>query len=148
MQLKIKSKEDFWSGLMFIGFGIIAIVVSRDYPMGSSMRMGPGYFPTYLGIALSILGAIITLTSFRVEGEEIRPFAWRGIVMLTLGFAFFGWAIDYIGFVLALLAMIFCSASAGKTFKLLEVLIMCLVLITGSIALFIYGLKLPFPLFW
>ncbi|MCI3952164.1 MAG: hypothetical protein K0R53_1662, partial [Burkholderiales bacterium] len=36
MQLKIKSQEDFWAGLMFIGFGVLAIFVSRDYPMGSA----------------------------------------------------------------------------------------------------------------
>ncbi|MBI4207936.1 MAG: tripartite tricarboxylate transporter TctB family protein, partial [Betaproteobacteria bacterium] len=50
MQFKIRNQEDFWAGLMFIGFGILSIVVSRDYPMGSAMRMGPGYFPTYLGV--------------------------------------------------------------------------------------------------
>ena len=36
MQLKIKSPEDFWSGLMFVAFGIAAILyMSRNYPMGS-----------------------------------------------------------------------------------------------------------------
>jgi len=147
VQLKIKSPENFWSGLLFIGFGVIAIVVSHSYRMGTSMRMGPGYFPTYIGWILSILGAIIVLTSFRVEGEKIKPFTWRGIAMLALAFAFFGWAIERIGFVPALFVLIFCSALAGKTFRPLEALIMCVVLIAGSIALFIYGLNLPFPLF-
>jgi hypothetical protein len=148
VQFKIKSQEDFWAGLMFIGFGVAAIIISRDYPMGTAMRMGPGYFPTYLGIIMAILGSIITLTSFKVEGEKIKPFAWRGMVMLSLGFVIFGWAIDHIGFVPALFAMIFCAALAGKEFKLLEVLIMSVVLIIGCWALFIYGLELPFPLFW
>lgn len=148
MRLKIKNQEDFWAGLIFIGFGIIAIVISRDYPMGSTMHMGPGYFPTYAGAVMTILGVIISLISFRVEGERIKPFSWRGMVMLTIGFAVFGWSIDHIGFVPGLLALIFCSALAGKEFNLLEVLIMSAVLIIGSIALFIFGLKLPFPLFW
>ncbi|MFC1798337.1 tripartite tricarboxylate transporter TctB family protein [Thermodesulfobacteriota bacterium] len=148
MKLKIKNQEDFWSGLMFIGFGIAAVVISRDYPMGSAIRMGPGYFPTYLGIILTILGVIITLNSFRIKGEKIEPFAWRGMIMLSLGFLIFGWAIDRIGFVLSLFALICCSAWAGKEFRLLEALIMSVVLITGSIALFIYGLGLPFSLFW
>ena len=65
MQLKIKSQEDFWAGLMFIGFGVLAIFVSRDYPMGSAMRMGPGYFPTSIGMIMVALGAIITAMSFR-----------------------------------------------------------------------------------
>jgi hypothetical protein len=116
--------------------------------MGNAMRMGPGYFPTWIGGILAILGAIITLTSFTVEGEKIKPFGWRGIIMLSLGFVFFGWAIDRIGFVAGLFVMIFCSALAGKEFRLLEVLIMSVILIISAIALFIYGLKVPFHLFW
>ena len=148
MQLRIKSEQDFGSGLLFMGIGIIAIVVSRDYFMGTSLQMGPGYFPTVAGILLSILGGIITLSSFWVEGKKIRGFGWRAIVMLALGFMIFGWAIERVGFLLAMFAMIVCSMLAGKKFKLLEVLIMCVLLISFSIALFIYGLKLPFPLFW
>jgi hypothetical protein len=148
MKVKIKNQEDFWSGLMFIGFGVAAIVISRDYPMGSAVNMGPGYFPTYLGIIMTILGAVITLISFRIEGKKIEPFGWRGMIMLSLGFFIFGWAVDRIGFVLSLFALIFCSAWAGKEFKPLEVLIMSVVLISGTIALFIYGLEFSFPLFW
>ncbi len=148
MQWKIKNKEEFWSGMLFLGIGIFALVISRDYFIGSSARMGPGYFPTLVGILLSILGGIIALRSFGVEGKEIRAVSWRAIVMLTLAFLIFGWAMEKIGFVLAMFAMIACSMMAGKKLRLLELLIMSLVLITGSIALFIYGLKLPFPLFW
>lgn len=147
MPLKIKKQEDFWSGLMFIAFGIIAIVISGDYPMGSAMRMGPGYFPRSLGIITAMLGLIITLTAFRTEGPKIKPFAWRGVIMLSLGFLIFGWAIEHVGFVPALLPLILCSALAGKEFKTREALIMSAVLITGCVALFIYLLELPFPLF-
>lgn len=148
MQLKIKSQEDFWAGMMFIGFGILAIVVSRDYPMGSAMRMGPGYFPTYLGVIMVILGAIISATAFKVEGEKVGRFAWRPMILLSIAFALFAWGIDNFGFILALLIMIVLSALAGKEFKLKEVVILSAVLIVGCWALFIKGLELPFPLFW
>lgn len=148
MQFKIKNPEDFWAGLLFIGFGILAIAISRDFPMGSAMRMGPGYFPTALGGIMALLGGIILLTSFKTTGEKIKPFAWRGMILLGVAFTIIGWGIDHIGFVPSMFGMIFCSALAGKEFRLLEVLIMSVVLIIGSIALFIYGLELPFPLFW
>ena len=86
MKLRIKSQEDFWAGLMFIGFGIAAIVVARDYPMGSAMRMGPGYFPTYLGAIMAVLGAVIAARSTRIQGDGITPFAWRPLVMLCVAF--------------------------------------------------------------
>lgn len=148
MQLKIKSPEDFWAGIMFIGFGVIAIVVSRDYPMGSAMRMGPGYFPTWIGAIMILLGAVISALSFRMVGDRVGKFAWKPMVLLSIAFSTFAWGIDNIGFIPSLAVMIFVSALAGKEFNLKEVSILALVLIVGSWALFIKGLELPFPLFW
>lgn len=148
MQLKIKSQEDFWAGLMFIGFGVLAIVISRDYPMGSAMRMGPGYFPTGLGAIMVLLGSIITLLSFKVEGGKIKPFAWKPMIVLAIAFCTFAWGIDHIGFIPSLAIMILLSSVAGREFKLKEVLILMVILIVGCWALFIKGLELPFPLFW
>lgn len=148
MNWKIKSQEDFWAGLMFIGFGILAIVVARDYPMGSAMRMGPGYFPTGLGIIMVALGAIITAMSFKIEGAKVGRFNFKAMILLTVAFILFGWGIDHIGFIPSLFILIFVSALAGREFKLMEVLILSAVLIVGNWALFIKGLELPFPLFW
>jgi hypothetical protein len=148
LNVRIKSPEDFWSGLMFIGFGLLAVVVARDYPMGSAMRMGPGYFPTYIGAVLIVLGSVVTALSFRWQGEGIGHFTWRGMILLSLGFLFFGWAIDRVGFVIALAGLIVLAALAGREFKLKEVVVLTVALIVGSWALFIWGLELPFPLFW
>lgn len=148
MTSKIKSPEDFWSGLLFIGFGILAIYIATDYPYGSTMRMGPGYFPTGIGIVLIILGAIVALSSFKFEGGKVGTFAFKPMILLSVAFAVFGWAIDHIGFIPALFILIFLSALAGREFRLKEVLLMAVILIAGSWALFIWGLELPFPLFW
>ena len=39
------NNKRFLCGLMFIGIGAVAIYIAQDYPMGSALRMGPGYFP-------------------------------------------------------------------------------------------------------
>ena len=148
MSSKIKSQEDFWAGLMFIAFGVLAIFISTDYPLGSAMRMGPGYFPTGIGIILIILGSIIAMTSFKVVGDKVGTFAFKPMILLSVAFGVFGWAIDNIGFILALFILIALSSAAGKEFKMKEILPMSAVLIVGSWALFIWGLELPFPLFW
>jgi hypothetical protein len=148
LKLKIKSPEDFWAGLMFIGFGLLAVIISRDYPMGSAMRMGPGYFPTSLGGMLIVIGAIISATSFKYEGEGIEPFAWKPMILLGAAYAFVGWGMDHVGFVISMVVLITVSAAAGREFKIKEVIPMTIVLITGAWALFIWGLELPYPLFW
>lgn len=145
--MKIKSQEDFWAGLMFISFGILAIVVARDYPMGSALRMGPGYFPTYLGAIMIVIGTIMAGRAYRVEGEKIGRWGWRPLLWLSAAFAAFGLLIDEAGFVLALLALIIASSLAGRDTRPVELMLLIVVLIAGSVALFIYGLELPYRLF-
>jgi hypothetical protein len=145
--VKIRSQEDFWAGLMFIGFGAVAIVVARDYPMGTAMRMGPGYFPTYLGAIMVVIGAIMTGRAYRIDGERIGRWGWRPLLWLSAAFAAFGVLIEEAGFVLALLALIIASSLAGRDTRPFELVVLIAVLITGSVGLFIYGLELPYRLF-
>lgn len=150
MQLKIKSQEDFWAGLMFIGFGLLAVIVARDYPMGSAMRMGPGYFPTYLGAIMIVMGAIISFRSTIVEGAKIRAFGWRGLFFLSLAFATYGFLIDTmdVGFILSIGAVVLLSTLASREFHWFESLWLTAVLVLGTTAVFIWGLEMPYPLFW
>jgi hypothetical protein len=53
----IRHPKDFWSGIVFLFFGLAAIIIGQDYEMGSAGRMGPAYFPTVLGGLLSLIGA-------------------------------------------------------------------------------------------
>ena len=145
--MKIKSQEDFWAGLMFAAFGILAIVVARNYPMGSALRMGPGYFPTYLGAIMIVIGAIMTGRAYRIDGEGIGRWGWRPLLWLSAAVAGFGPLIERAGFVLALLALIIASSLAGRDTRPLELVLLIVVLITGSVGLFIYGLELPYRLF-
>lgn len=146
--MKITNPEDFWAGIMFLIFGILAVYISQDYPMGSAMRMGPGYFPTYLGVLLIVLGTIVSLLSLKTEGERIRPFPWKPMFWLSLSFIIFAWGIDHIGFVPSLLGLIVCSAAAGQVFNVKEVLVLSVVLVASMVGIFIFGIELPYPLFW
>jgi Tripartite tricarboxylate transporter TctB family len=146
--MKLRSQEDFWAGVMFIAFGIAAIVIARDYPFGSAMRMGPGYFPTVIGGGLVVLGALVSLLAFKNRGVGIGSFPWRAIVMMSVAFAAFAWGIDNIGFIPALAILIVLSSLSSRHSKWIEIAIETVVLIVGCWAVFIYGLELPFPLWW
>jgi hypothetical protein len=150
VRLNIKSKEDFLSGLMFIAFGLAAVIIARDYPMGTAMRMGPGYFPTYLGAIMMVMGAIIAARGLaqRAADEATKGFAWRPLIVLSGAFIAFGIAMESLGFIPALLILIMLSALAGKEFRLLEVVLLTAVLIVAAVGIFIYGIELPFRLFW
>ncbi len=148
VQLKITNQEDFWAGLMFVGFGLLAVFLARDYPYGMTSRMGPGYFPTWLGITLAVLGLVLCIKGVRTVGEPLKKFAFKAMFVLSLGFIAFGWAIDNLGFVIAAGTLVVLAAAAGKEFRYKEVIVMMILLIVGSWAVFIHGLGLPYPLFW
>ena len=149
MKLSIKSQEDFWAGLMFIGFGLAAIIVARDYPMGSAMRMGPGYFPTWLGGIMIVIGAVITLMSTRIQGEGISGFAWRPMIALFAAFLAYGVSMgNDFGFIPSIAMVIVISSFAMPGFRPVELAILTAVLVLATTGLFIWGLELPYPMFW
>jgi len=91
--MKIKSPKDFWAGLMFIGFGLFFLFWAlAHYQMGTTVRMGPAYFPAVLGGLLAFLGMIVLLESFvlRAEGPGAVLKLPFNIVDLMITLAIFG----------------------------------------------------------
>ena len=62
MQLEIRNNRDVWAGVMLIATGAAAVIIARDYAFGTSLRMGPGYFPSVLGGLLVLLGVGVLTT--------------------------------------------------------------------------------------
>jgi hypothetical protein len=61
--MQLRNKQDFWSGVMFILLGLGFAWKATSYSMGTAARMGPGYFPHWLGIIIATLRWIL-LTFF------------------------------------------------------------------------------------
>lgn len=146
--MRVRSGEDLGAGSLFMAIGALALYVARDYPVGEATRMGPGYFPTYVGAITVALGALIVLRSLRFAGEKVGGIAWRALALLSLGLAAFGWGIERIGLVGSLAALIVLAAAAGREFRLAEVAALALALAAASSAIFVYALELPIRLWW
>ena len=146
MRLEWRCKRDFWAGLLFAGIGCGAMWIARSYPFGSARSMGPGYFPVALGGLLVILGVVVMLRGLR-SSEALEP-GWsaRGLIMLPLSVIVFGILMGNAGFIPALAALVILSAAAGREFRFKEVLLLTVSLIGISVALFVWGLGLPYPL--
>ncbi len=145
--ISITRSKDFWAGLMLLAIGLATIVIARGYPLGTALRMGPGYFPIALGAILALFGLHIGIRGLRGLGERIEG-SWsrRALFVLPLSFALFGLLIDRLGFVPALAALIFASAAAGGEFRVVEVTALAAGLTLTCVAVFIWGLNLPYPL--
>lgn len=76
--MQIKNGKDFWAGWMYIGFGAVFVIVAQNYSMGSALRMGPAYFPTWLGGLLILLGIAVVARSFKSHiVHSFRLFEFR-----------------------------------------------------------------------
>jgi hypothetical protein len=141
--MKIRAEKDFWSGVMFLGFALVAIVAARGYSMGSGGKMGPGYFPMLLGIALAGLGALLVGRSLVIEGAPVTRLEVRPTLMIVLGVILFGLMIPYLGLVVALATVTAVSAFASRESRPLEVAALAAVLAAFSVGIFVYALRLP-----
>jgi hypothetical protein len=140
------NNRDFLAGLLFVVLGGLAVALARDYPIGSTMRMGPGYFPTALGGILLLFGVYVLLRGVR-SGDEVKgEWGYRPLALITLSIVLFGFLLDRVGMVPAIVATLFVGAAAGREFRLKEVLLLAVVMTAFSVAVFSYGLKLPYPL--
>jgi hypothetical protein len=146
MKTKLSQNMDFWAGVMFAGTGAAAMWGARGYPLGSTLNMGPGYFPTLLGGLLVVFGLVILVGGLR-RSEKI-PAGWpiRVLVVLPLAVVAFGLLMARAGFVPAMAVLVVFSAAAGRQFRFKEVLLLALFLTALTVILFVWGLGLPYPL--
>lgn len=146
MASAIRGPKDFYSGLMFAAFGLAAVVIGRDYPMGTSVRMGPGYFPTILGALLMLLGGILVVRGWIRSGEPLGGVALRAMALVLGAIAFFAGLVNVIGLAAAVAGVAVISSLANPSVRPLELATLVVILIALAVGVFAYGLSLPFKI--
>jgi len=147
MSIPIRSPRDFGAGLIFLFFGVLAAYIARDYPMGSAVRMGPGYFPYILGILLALLGVVICLKGLVVHGERIESASLRALLLVLGAVGVFAGTIESAGIVIATALLVGIGAAASPESRLREVAVLVVFLLAVAVGVFTYGLGLPFKIF-
>jgi hypothetical protein len=148
MKTRLTENKDFLSGLLLVAIGGIAFYMALNYPFGSSLRMGPGYFPRVLAGLLIAFGVWIGIRGLR-SGEKVDGiWGWTPLALITLALVAFGWLMDRVGFVPSLVVLFFVACFAGHEFRIKEVIILTIAMIAFAWGVFIYGLGLPYRLFW
>jgi hypothetical protein len=142
----IRHPKDFYSGLIFVAFGVAAIVIGSNYALGTAARMGPGYFPRILGIMLIVLGAALSLRALRIKGGPVPRFYWRPTLIVLGSVVLFGYIVNYAGLVLSTIILIVLSSAASPEFRLKESVISGVLLAALVVGVFVIGLKLQLPI--
>jgi len=147
MVADLRSNKDFLAGLLFLAIGAVAIAVAREYPLGTAMRMGSGYFPTVLGGILVLFGVFLMVRGARSRGGEPVTWGWKPLACIVASMVLFGFLLPRLGLVPALVALFFTAAFGGREFRFREVLVLTVLMTAFAVGVFVYLLKLPFALF-
>lgn len=140
---------------MFMGVGLAFAWGATTYSVGEGARMGPGYFPLWLGILMAVLGAAILFKSLVVEavgGDKIGKWAWKPLFFIILANLLFGvllaglpsLGVPAMGLIVAIYVLVIVSSMAEPGWKMKNTLILATVLAAGSYVAFVMALKLQF----
>jgi hypothetical protein len=143
---KLAGPKDFWIGLIYLGFGGLALYLGWDYKFGTAGRMGPGYFPLVLAWMLVGLGFASVVRSFFVKGSEISEIQWLPLALITTSVVVFAFLLPRMGAFVSLFALCIISAIASDLFEfearaligLSGILLLC-------VLVFVNGLGVPMP---
>ena len=85
--VQMLARKDVIAGLLFSAVAVVGLYISRDYPVGSALRMGTGYVPRLLCWILLALGAVVLVQGLRKGDARPRqvsatPSSWRSVVFV------------------------------------------------------------------
>jgi hypothetical protein len=143
LALHIRHPKDFYAGLIFIAIGALALLIGRDYSLGTTTRMGPGYFPALLGWLLTILGVTIALRSLVIHGPPVGHIGFRPLALILASMLAFAGLLEPAGLVIATAALIAIGCLGSVESRARDVIILSIALIAVALGLFVYGLGLP-----
>ena len=144
--MRIRSPKDFWAGLIFVAIGGGFILLAQQYRLGDLHRMGPAMFPTLVGALLVALGAVIALRSLVLDGEPVPRLYARPIGISLVAIVLFGIALQWLGLVAAVAVLVLVGGFAAREVRPLENLALAAAMVVFSVAVFVWLLGLPLPL--
>jgi hypothetical protein len=145
--MRIRHQKDFAAGLLYLALGLGFAGLSTGFRMGSAARMGPGYFPFWLGLLLAVLGAVILLRALSPRAEVDRLTAWdvRGLGTVLLSVVLFGLMLQPLGLVIAVAVAVLVSSFAAHDAHWKATLLNVVAMVVICVVVFAWGLGLQIP---
>ena len=159
--MKIGHPKNFWGGVLFTAIGLLFTVIAKGirfgdtvllagYAMGTPARMGPAFFPFWLGLILMSLGIVIAVLGLREKGgpgSEFPTYHWRPILFILGSVVMFGLILKAVGMLIAgFLVVLVSSMGNPEKFHTRDVILLGIGLVIFCAMVFVWGLKLPIPL--
>ena len=140
------ARKDLLAGGTFMGFGLAFAITASTYEVGIPLRMGPGYFPPRTGQRAGPARDPHRRQGIRRRrSERIGPIPWKALALLVAALLFFGFTVQGLGLVPALLVTVFLSAMAGHRAGVIPAAVIAVCLTALSVLIFVVALQLRLP---
>jgi hypothetical protein len=141
---RLVQRKDVLAGLLFMAIAIVGLWVSRNYPVGTALRMSTGYVPRLLCWVLLLLGAVVVASGLRVAADDGA--GWSGLPRATLlvpaALVAFALTIERYGFVVASGLLLGVGSLAIKGLRPAEAIASAVGLVILTWAIFVKALGL------
>ncbi|TVR09670.1 MAG: tripartite tricarboxylate transporter TctB family protein [Salinarimonadaceae bacterium] len=129
-------------------FGAMVLTEALNYRLGTLHRMGPGYFPTILGIGLIILSFTLLFERNGEDGERL-PAKFLPVLVVPVAMGIFAFMIERYGVYPATTVLVIVAGLADQTFRPVFLLLMALLVPAAVTVIFVFLLGLPIkPFVW
>jgi hypothetical protein len=138
------ARQDLVGGLLTVALGVFALVTAVSYPMGSLLRMGPGFFPSGIAALIILLGLGLIAAAMRPRPQQASPgIQLRSVLMIGLGVLLFALLLERAGLVPATFALVLISSLAEPRWRPLRATVLAVAMTVLVYLIFIVILQIP-----
>lgn len=134
--------RDLVGGLVLLAIGAFFAIEAARLGIGTTRRMGAGYFPLLGGIFTMVAALLVIAMAFVRGGAIARP-AWRPVLTIFASIAAFILVMPRAGLIPAIVATVLVAACADRMSRPIPALLLAVGLSIGAWLIFIVGLGLP-----
>jgi hypothetical protein len=140
------AKQNLIGGALAVVFGGSVLAVASHYPMGSLLRMGPGFFPCLIAALIVLLGAMLFVSGFRATPHALtESIRWRSVLAIGAGIVLFAVLLQRAGLIPATLVLVLVSSLAEPRWRPRRVALLALAVTALVYLLFVTVLQIPVP---
>ncbi|HTO60334.1 MAG TPA: tripartite tricarboxylate transporter TctB family protein [Bradyrhizobium sp.] len=139
------SRQDLIGGLLSVALGLSAFIEAAHYPIGSLLRMGPGFFPCGIAAIITLLGLMLIISSFRSRpvDRSAQVIRFRSVAAIGLGVALFALLIERAGLIPATLVLLVVSSFAQQRWDPRRIAYLSVAITALVYLIFIVVLQIP-----
>ncbi|MCZ4253935.1 tripartite tricarboxylate transporter TctB family protein [Sulfitobacter sp. G21635-S1] len=132
------------SGLTLIAMSAVVILEASRMPFGSTSQMGPGYFPTALGVILAVFGLVLLVEGWRTPEARVTSGPLGPPALLLTAIVAFAVLYEIVGGFIAIIVVTLIAAMAEPERKMVEWVLLPLAICFGIWLIFGLALDLQF----